>query len=213
MLRSILYAVLVLAVLACAVPAYSQDKDFVSLFNGKDLSGWHAMGADAWQVKDGLLVCNGEGKGVRWLRSDAQYKDFALKLEYKIPAGGNSGVFFRAAEEGDPSYTGFQIQIYDDFGKAPDAKGSAALVDAVAPSINVSRPAGEWNSMEISCIGSMLTVRHNGRRVIRIDLADPALNAKMKADYKLNNRRPIGYIGVQNHGIPVEFRNIRIRKV
>ncbi|MDO8586520.1 MAG: DUF1080 domain-containing protein [Armatimonadota bacterium] len=188
-----------------------RSRPFTSLFNAKDLSGWRVMGGQAWSAQDGILVCSGEGRG--WLRSEGEYQDFVLRLEYRVPKGGNSGVFVRAAEEGDPSYTGFQLQIYDDYGRALDDKSSGAVVGAIAPSANTSKPAGEWNRMEISCIGSILTVRHNGRRVVRVNIEDPELNARLKDIDKLNKRRRSGYVGLQNHGMTVEFRGIEIRRI
>lgn len=187
------------------------EAGFVSIFNGNDLSGWHMMGPQTWSAKDGIMSCSGGGHG--WIRTDAQYEDFVVRLEYKFGAGGNSGVFLRSAKDGDPSYTGMQIQTYDDFGKAPAVIGSGALVDAVPPRVVASKPADEWNQMQIACIGSMVTVWLNGVRVLRVDLNDPVLNAGLKANAKLNNRNKIGYIGLQNHNMPVYYRNISIRKV
>ena len=65
------------------------------LFNGRDLSGWKAIDgpADSWRAEDELLVCSGKGSG--WLSTDAEYANFELELEFRVPAGGNSGVFLR----------------------------------------------------------------------------------------------------------------------
>src|SRR5262249_29421284 len=98
------------AVLAAA--ALLQD-DFLPLVNGKDLSGWEAVGGsiDCWEWRDGRVVCKG-GKG-GWLCTKDQYGDFELELEYNCPKDGNSGVFIRAPREGHTSKVGMEIQILD----------------------------------------------------------------------------------------------------
>src|SRR4051794_34828724 len=88
---------------------------FTPLFNGKDLAGWKATGkADVWGAEDGVLYVAGGGGG--WLLTEKEYKDFELRLEYKMPKMGNSGVGLRtpAPEPGkkgwDPAYVGMEIQ-------------------------------------------------------------------------------------------------------
>ena len=88
---------------------------------------------------------------------------------------------------------------------------SASWDDAIAPSVNLSRPAGDWNSMEITLLGSGIAVALNGRTVVAADLSDKELNAKLAEDVKFWNRAKTGFIGVQNHGSKVEFRDVRIR--
>jgi hypothetical protein len=207
---------LVLSVAAAAVGCCAQADAgrpiFVSLFDGNDLSGWQVTGAgQKWLARDGLLVCSGEGRG--WLRSDKQYRDFVIRLDYRLQKGGNSGVFLRAAVDGDPSFTGMQVQIYDDADKPLAGTSTCAIVGSITPRVNASLPAGEWNHMEISCIGAMVTVRLNGRQALRADIADPALNAPLKPENKLAGRVGSGYIGLQNHGLPLEFRGIEICEI
>src|SRR3954469_22844851 len=86
------------------------DKEgFVPLFNGKDLSGWVVKGkAEGWQVKDGILRSEG-GKGGEWLRSAKEYGDFALKLDWKVSKGGNSGVFIRVPDKDAPWQNGYEV--------------------------------------------------------------------------------------------------------
>jgi hypothetical protein len=79
------------------------------------LVGWQQIGgaADAWRYERGVLFC--EGKGGGWLSTLGSYDNFELSLEFRVPAGGNSGVFLRAPHEGDPAYTGMEIQLLDDY--------------------------------------------------------------------------------------------------
>jgi hypothetical protein len=190
------------------VSSQELEQGFVPLFNGRDLSGWQAMGAETWAAQDGELVCKGGEGG--WLRSDKQYRDFILRLEYKISPDGNSGIFVRSTLEGDPAFTGMEIQVLDDYGDKPDKHSAGAVYDAVAPAVNASRPAGEWNQVEITCWGDKLTTYMNGDKLYEVNLADPELNAQQAEERKFPNRAQIGYIGLQNHGSPVAFRNLRI---
>ncbi|NLB56782.1 MAG: DUF1080 domain-containing protein, partial [Lentisphaerae bacterium] len=121
------------------------------------------------------------------------------------------GIFIRATEEGNPAFTGMEIQILDDHGKSPNKTSTGALYSAVAPSENLSKPAGEWNEVEIACIGRRLKVTMNGKRLYAVNLDDKHLNAQLPNDQKLNKRVPSGFIGMQNHGNLVKFRNIRIK--
>jgi len=191
---------------------------FQSLFNGKDLgsgdTGWEGGGADAsacWKVEDGLLLCTGQ-KGT-WLRSGKQYGDFNLRLEYKLKEGGNSGVFVRVPHDGkhrgrelgDGQPSGVEIQLLDDAAKryaSIEPAQFSASIYAVAPANpHVSRPAGEWNSIEIDCRGDRYRVSHNGVQVI---------DANNEKSPGLKDRELKGYLGLQNHNEAVWFRNLRV---
>ena len=207
-------AMLLLGMILAGAPASAltdceKQEGFVSLFDGTTLTGWTVMGAPSWSVQNGVLVCSGEGGG--WLRSNGTYRDFILRLEYRIGDGGNSGVFLRATEQGNPAFTGLELQILGDHGGPPGKHSTASVYDAIAPSANLSRPGGQWNSYEIIYIRNTLTVLLNGRVVVMADLFDKTLNEGLAEERKFWNRAPEGYIGLQNHGAKVEFRNIRIR--
>ena len=86
----------------------------MKLYNGKDLTGWHAKNGkiEAWKANGEMISCVAPGGG--WLTSDKVYGDFELRLEYRIHAGGNSGVGIRYPAEGDPAHVGMEIQVLDD---------------------------------------------------------------------------------------------------
>ena len=183
---------------------------FTPLFNGKDMSGWLPSPAKTWEVQGGVLVCTGE-KGGPWIRTEKEYENFILRLEYNISKGGNSGIFIRCAPKGRASRTGFEIQILDDHGK-PAARHSAGAIYDVEPAWrNMSKPAGQWNEVEITCDKRRISVAMNGEQIHDMNLDDEELNAKLKDELKVNKRRQKGHIGLQNHGAHVEFRNIRIK--
>jgi hypothetical protein len=132
-----------------------------------------------------------------------------LRLEYRVTKGAASGIFLRSAEQGDPAVTGLEIPILDDAGQPTDLHSTGAVYGAVIPLYGVGRKAGEWNQMEISCIGRHLTVFLNGNRIHKIDFDDPA--------FVFAEKRPLGrvpnqgYIGLESHTKRVDFRDLRIQ--
>jgi len=184
-----------------------------SLFNGRDLAGWSAVGAGAgedWLVRDGCLVC--QGKLHSWLRSNCEYGDFRLVLEYQVAQGANSGVYVHVPADGNhhrdrssQPAAGFEIQILDDhaarYAGLKDYQYSASLYDIAGASPRVTKPAGEWNRLEIQCVGLHVTTVHNGVRVV---------DASPKRFPLLALRNKHGYLGLQSHNGVVRFRNLKI---
>ncbi len=183
-----------------------------ALFNGEDLTGWHGVGGPItnWSADDGVLMCTGE-RGSQWLRTDREYADFELSLEFKIPEDGNSGVFVRAPAAGAPWVEGFEIQILDDEGprwaNLQPNQYTGAIYAVQAPSKRVTKPAGQWQSMRIRLDGRRCAVWVNGQQVLDADLDTLAERFPDTPGLK----REKGYIGLQNHSSPVYYRNIRIR--
>ena len=182
------------------------------------LVGWQQIGGEegTWEYEpaaslesgEGVLSTEGENGG--WLATLRQYDNFALSLEFRVPPGGNSGVFLRAPLEGNPAYQGMEIQILDDH--AEQWRGlqpyqyTGSIYGVQAPSERVSLPAGQWQRMLIIARGANVQVGLNGRKIIDTNLT----NYPHKAETHPGLTREEGYIGLQNHGSRVEFRNIRI---
>ena len=204
------FAVGLILVAASGVALAQQGEEgFVPLFNGKDLTGWRVLGAPSWKAENGELVCHAGGGG--WIRTEKEYEDFVLRLEYKVSPKGNSGVYLRSTEQGNPSFNGMELQVLDDYGRVPDKHTSMALYAAVAPSRNVSQPAGEWNQVEVSLIGTALKVVHNRETIIDCKLDDPTIDTEGQP--KLMDRAKRGYLGMQDYGNDVAYRNVRIKVV
>lgn len=184
-----------------ALTPHRGDQGFMPLFNGKNLEGWEIIGdKEAWQVRDGRIVCTGEGSG--WLRTKWAFDDFIFRVEWRVKKGGNSGVFFRADPVFDPWKHGFEVQILDDGGKI-SPRNCGALYGVVAPKENPIR-SGEWNSYEIRAIGNRIQIYFNGLLIHDLDLTQyPRLRVRPRR----------GYIGFQNHGDYVEFRDPRILEI
>ncbi len=185
----------------------------VSLFNGVDLAGWEGVGKPAetcWKAEDGLLQCTGSPGP--WLRSANEYGDFNLRLEYELAPDGNSGIYVRVPMDGkhhrdndSQPPAGFEVQILDDaaerYKNLEDYQYSASIYGIGAANPRVSRPAGEWNTLEINCRGQHVTTMHNG--VVVVD-------APVEKYPLLGLRSLSGFLGIQNHSSVVKYRNMRI---
>lgn len=175
------------------------------------LVGWQQIGGtqDAWHYQDGILYTEGQDGG--WLATLRQYGDFRLSLEFRVPPGGNSGVFIRSPLEGDPAYTGMEIQILDDY--AEQWRGlnpyqyTGSIYSVQAPAERATKKAGQWQKMTITACGPQIEVVLNGRKIIDTNVT----YYSDKTDSHPGLTRDGGYIGLQNHGSRVEFRNVRIR--
>jgi len=217
MFKTVWLTMACVVVLAPAVPA----QEFRDLFNGKDLDGWVAEGQKeykdgdqtkpVWLVKDGLLVCDGKGFG--FLRYDKQqFTDFVFHVEYRMTAAKcNSGLGIRTtvfdptkSQATRPSYYSYEIQLADDAGKPPTKHSSGSLYRYVAPKANPFKPVGEWNSIDIECVGPRVRITANGQEIIDVD------QTTME---EIKNKPLKGYVCLQNHGGKIEFRNIRIKEI
>jgi hypothetical protein len=198
-----------MVLLVCALASTAEETDdpgFVALFDGHDLAGWHMMGKQDWHADHGILWTEGEGG---WLRSDRRYADFTLRLEYRVTPGAASGIFLRSAEQGNPAFTGLEISLLDDAGQSTDLHSTGAIYGAVIPLYSVGYKAGEWNQVEISCVGRHLTMYLNGNRIHKIDFDDPAF---VFAEQRPLSRVPNeGYIGLESRTRRVDFRSLRIQ--
>lgn len=178
------------------------DGAWTSLFNGKDLAGWEQVGAGTWTIEGDRLVCSGGKSG--WLSTAERYGDFELELEAKVGPGGNSGIFLRSPRLGLPWEAGMEIQILDDAGhkNIKPWQHTGSLYGVAPPAKPVYKPAGEWNRFRVVCRGPKVEVHLNGEKIV---------DADMDAEEKLKARPRRGFVGLQNHGTAVEFRNVRIR--
>jgi hypothetical protein len=192
------------------------EKDGVCLHCGAEtgftslssMDAWIVEGDKSWSVDKGVLAGGGKGG---WLRSAREYENLVWRLEYRVmKEGGNSGMFVRATRDGNPAFTGMEIQILADAGKPADVHSSASLYGSVAPSKNTAKPAGEWNVVEIVCDRRRLRATVNGEQVLNVDLDDKKLPHQEKP---LHERAAKGFLGLQDHGDRVEFRNLRIKEI
>ncbi len=210
-----------------------KEEGFVLLFDGETTTGWRSYNGETfpeqgWVVEDGALRCIGAGTGEAGGRGgdivyDKTFKDFHLKLDWRISEGGNSGIFYLGREiEGRPIWhTAPEFQILDNDGH-PDAdrgvdgnRKAASLYDILPANPQNTRPVGEWNHAEIIVYRGSVFHRQNGEDVLEYHLGTSAWEAMVeesKFDVDLFGKYIEGVIGLQDHGDDVWFRSIRIRE-
>jgi hypothetical protein len=175
----------------------------IPLFNGKDLDGWRLTNpnqVNGWSVENGLLVNNPvQRPGQRRLsygnlRTVAEFEDFNLKLEVNVPKNGNSGIYLRGI---------YEVQVADTYGRRPNAHNMAGIYSRIAPRVAVEKPAGEWQTMDITLVDRHVTVILNGQTVID---NEPLLGCTGGALWS-DELRP-GPIYLQGDHTGVSYRNI-----
>ena len=181
----------------------------LTLFNGKDLAGWKAKEegvASAWSVAGGVLsnrpTAHTPGqprKNTANLRTEREFEDFNLKLEVSVPAGSNSGVYLRGI---------YEIQVYDSYGKPLDAHNMGALYSRITPSVAAEKPAGEWQTLDITLVDRHVTVLLNGTTIID---NQPVLGCTGGAMWS-DEFRP-GPLYLQGDHGAVSYRNLVLRPV
>lgn len=216
---------------ACkAQNAQSPEEDaagFRLLFDGNSLAGWHGYGGSdvtrRWRIQDGVVEIREPGAGEADLVTDEEFENFELRLEWKISAGGNSGVMFNVAETPDyskPYHTGPEVQILDNDGHGDGehlARRAGDLYDLVGSSDETSRPVGEWNESRLLIDNGM--VRHwlNGVLTFEVQLWtgdwDDMVAISKFSSWAGFGTYHSGHIVLQDHGEVVAFRNIRIREL
>lgn len=214
--------ILCLIAFSCLLPragisvtsAAEPESGFTPLFDGKSLAGWKVIAEkeakpDEWSVTGGILHAKA---GNSWLSTEKEHGDYVLKLDWRVPVDGNSGVFIRVPElkAGEhPWDKGIEIQVLDDrgplyAGKLKPWQYSGSLYGAVPADQSAFAGADKWNSYEITCHGDQITVVLNGKQITSGDMSKIA-------EFKDRPRR--GFIGLQNHGTNVEYRNLRIKEL
>ena len=192
---------------------------FKELFNGKDLSGWVDVNTskDTWKVKDGLLICSGKPIGV--MRSDKQYENFILQIEWRhMKEGGNSGIFIWSEGTGyknKPLPKGVEVQMlelqWSKIHKRTEAYVSGELFGSMGLKTTPDNPrgtrsksvemrckgAGEWNQYTVVAVDGTVKLAINGKFV----------NGLSRSEIKK------GYLCLEAEGSEIHFRNIRIMEL
>jgi hypothetical protein len=215
------------------VTSTARADEFRDLFDGKSLGGWvvdgpakDKEGKPIWSLRDGMIVASGKAFG--FLRYDRQkFGDFALRVEYRFtPAktkkeSGNSGLGIRTGVfdakksiQTRASFAAYEIQLLDDAGKPADIHGSGSLYRYAAPTANPVKPAPEWNTVEVECVGPRIKVTMNGKLILDVDQTSLADLKDRPADVPAPKDKPLtGYVAVQSHSGQVEFRKVQIREI
>jgi hypothetical protein len=211
-LRSVIAATVLLTT-AAVQQAQAAGKS-VDLLKG-GLKQWKTDRQGAWEVKEGVLATSDKPGGYIW--SKRTFENFEITLEYKTSEKCNSGLFFRT----DPKNAvqgGFEIQLAS-AGLYSGKHVVGSLYDAQEPSAGAGLPDGEWNSMTLTCEGPNITVVLNGQAVLKANIDDWTTGnknpdgTKNKFKTALKDLPRTGHLGLQYHGHPVWFRNIKLKKL
>ncbi len=209
------FLALAMALGASGLALAAEDAKWINLFDGTDLDAWQSRDGGpppaGWVIED-AVVTRKEGTGYLWTKE--QFGDFVLELEFKTQ--GNSGVFFRTGNLRDHVQTGLEMQVHRPT-DTPNRGSVGSIYDALAPSKSVATDG--WNTVVLKAKGSRVVIDMNGERIIDADLDDwtePGMNpdgSKNKYRTALKDFPREGYIGLQDHGDVVSYRNIRIRRL
>ena len=166
----------------------------ITLLDQNDLNGWLAMGSpNQWVVHNGVLTSPKSGANLRTSRT---FGDFKLHVEFRYPKESNSGVYLRGRHE---------VQIEDDYGQGPDSHRFSGVYGFISPSEIAAKPAGQWQTFDITLIGRMVTVVANGKMVI----CNQEIPGITGGAIDSNEGEP-GPLYLQGDHGPVEYRNIII---
>jgi Domain of Unknown Function (DUF1080) len=203
-----------------ALTAREQQEGWRLLFDGKTLNGWRGYGMQTmpagWSVVDGALTRTAEAGDI--VTTD-RFRNFDLQLEWKIAPGGNSGIFYRAIEGDGPIYHyAPEYQILDDQahndGRSDLTSAGANYGLHPAPR-GVVKPVGEWNTTRIVVHGNHVEHWLNGQKIVDYELGSADWQQRV-AKSKFNEwpsygKATEGYIGLQEHGSEVAYRNVKLR--
>ncbi len=195
---------------AALAPALAEDgPPWRALLEPDLATHWTTTGN--WHLTNGvvsLVPREGEKGWSRfgaWLWSKETFADFEIEFEYTVQAKGNSGFYFRVGDQTSPVKEGIEVQIFDSNSRPPDSPlndhDSGGIIPGVPPTKRATKPSGEWNHFRIRVQNDQLTVILNGETVNVVDLAKEPLAQRPKT----------GFIGFQDHALPLSLRNIRIR--
>lgn len=183
------------------LPSFAGAADWRPLWDGQTLSGWHVIGKGTWKIQDGALHATNlkAEKDFGHLVSDRDYTNFTVRLKYKAIKG-NSGFYFRVAEQGFSGVTGFQAEIDPDkdAGGLYETNGRSWVSQPKPEDVKTWYRPGQWNEMTVSAHGGDITVKVNG---------------KPSAVLKNDPGRPYGKFALQVHGgqdVDVWFKDIEI---
>ncbi len=164
----------------------------VKLFNGKDLKGWHpSREPNQWMVENGVLKSPKSGANII---TDDKFNDFKLHIEFRFPAGSNSGVYLRGR---------YEVQVEDNYGQEPASNLFGGIYGFLTPNEMAAKKAGEWQVYDITLVGRTVSVTANGKDIIIKQLIPGITGGAL--DSKEGEPGPIFLQG--DHG-PIEYRNI-----
>ena len=196
--------------------------DWELLSHGQTLEAWRGFRqsdpSPGWSIQNGVIRFDpASGRGTIITRK--QYDDFILELDWKVAERGNSGIFYRISEDTAKAWmTGPEMQVLDNQGH-PNGRNpltrAGALYGLYAPAAEAAHPAGEWNHVRIVVDGRHVEHWLNGVKVVAYDFGSDDWQERISGTkfekMRWFGRNETGHIGLQDHGDPVWYRNVKIR--
>lgn len=184
---------------------------FIALFDGRGLDGW-AGAIESYEVVDGAIRCRPHQGGTVYY--NREFSDFAARVEFRLPPGGNNGLAIRYPGQGDTAYVGMcELQVLDDtapkYTRLDPRQYHGSAYGMAAARRGFLRPVGEWNFQEVTVKGPKIKVELNGTVILDADLSK--VTEFMANSPHPGKDRTSGYFGFAGHGDPVEFRNVAIK--
>ena len=191
----------------------SDNTGFVSIFNGENFDGWEGP-TDNYQINDGVLTCK-PGKGGT-IYTAKEYEDFVVRLEFKLPPGGNNGLAIRYPGSGDTAYVGMtELQVLDSehpkYAKLDKRQYHGSAYGMIPAARGYLFPAGEWNYQEVTVQGSRIKVELNGSVILDGDVSKVTDFMGGRPHPGMNLKK--GHFGFAGHSDPVEFRNVTLKEL
>jgi HEAT repeat protein len=195
-------------------PPPAAEEGFTALFNGRDLAGWTGD-LKGYQAEGGVIAVLPGASGN--LYTEKEYRDFVLRLDFKLTPGANNGIGIRAPLTGDAAYAGMEIQVLDDSADIYKAlqpyQYHGSIYGVVPAKRGHQKPVGEWNSEEIEVRGRRVKVTLNGTVIVDADIDEASAGGTMDKRDHPGLRSESGRIGFLGHGSRVEYRRIRVREL
>jgi hypothetical protein len=167
----------------------------IQLFDGQSTAGWKATGENQWIAEDGILKSPKSGSN---LMTEALFDDFQLHIEFRVPEGGNSGVYLRGR---------YEVQIEDSRDRGPFPVYLGSIYGLITPNQMVAKAPGEWQSFDITLVGRTVTVIANDVTII-CEQVIPGITGGAIDSHEAEP----GLILLQGDHGPIEYRNIVLRR-
>jgi hypothetical protein len=164
------------------------EEGWILLWDGETTFGWESHGKAEWKIANGILSASSGDSG--WLGTTSPFADFLLKADFRTRPDGNSGIFLRAAREGEPHKTGYELQIFDNHKEYK----TGSLVNYVKAK-KVKTTPNQWHTFEVRAEGDLFVVKLDGRTLLK----------------KRDKSHAVGHFGLQyNKDKPIEFKNLKV---
>lgn len=168
----------------------------IELIDGKDLTGWKPRSSqvkNGWVVREGILVNATPGND---LVTERKFTDFKVHAEFRYPPGSNSGIYLRGR---------YEVQIEDNYGQEPDSHRIGGIYGFLTPSVNAAKKPGEWQTVDVTLVGRVVTIILNGERVIDRQTIPGITGGALDSD-----ESSPGPLFVQGDHGPIEFRRLTV---